>query len=565
MVLRQAVGDLNRMRQILQVIVKHGFGDLLDRARIFERLRIRKPKTEEDRAHSPAQRFTLLLTELGPTFIKMGQLLSCRPDILPAEYITALSVLQDQAPPFPYAQVVKIIKKDLGQKPEDLFSAFEKEPMASASIAQVHRAVTKDGQDVVVKVKRPDIELTVRSSLDILYYLAHLLEAVAEEGALYAPTEVIKEFDRAIGFEMDLAREAQNLRSFAKNFHGRNNLVIPEPLDDLSGRNVLTMRRIKGLRIDQVEPGSDLAQKAAMNLIEGFFQQVFEDGRFHADPHPGNLLVLDDGRMGLLDFGQTGTLASAQRSTIVQLSLGIILKDADTVARLVYRIGSHSKRADLGKLKQDVEATLESTLEGKLDQIDTSQVLQKLLDLSWQHQVRIPPEFTLATKAMVTIEGVVRMLHPELDLANMAAPYVKRLMTERYSLDDLKGGAGRALLQLTNILNEVPQQMSQILMDLEGGRLCIQARDPEANLLRRSVRGIGMDVFWGLIAAGLLGGSLPALMSGDPIPTAALVGLGGTLLIAVTVTLRYFLAPAIRKLRLRSWLERRWDDKDPKC
>ncbi len=521
LVLKEAVSDLSRARRILGVMVKHGFGDMLQRGRIFERLGIRRPEGDGDRGRSTAQRLKQMLTELGPTFIKMGQLLSTRPDIVPNDYVQELRTLQDQVAPFGYPEVAKVIQQELGAEPDKLFAKFDREPMASASIAQVHRAETHDGMQVVVKVKRPGIERTVRSDLDILYYLAHLLEAVFEETALYNPVDVIREFDQAIGFEMDLEREAENLRIFAKNFRERKTIAIPKPFDQLSSGNVLTMDYLQGQRLEEVEPGSELGKKAALNLIEGAYQQAFEDGFFHADPHPGNLRILDDGRMGMLDLGQVGKLTPAMRNTLVLLGLGIVLKDADTISRLVYRIGSQDVRVDLGKLKDDIKKTMESSLETKLDRIDTGQILRRLLDLSVEHKVRIPPDYALVTKALATVEVTVRRLYPDMDTAAVAGPYIKRLLVERYNLEDLRGGLLRTVLQLSNFLNDVPRQMSQILLDIEGGRLSVQVRDPESSRMRGAVRGVGMDVFWGLVAAGLLAGSLPAFMQPVPTPTAA--------------------------------------------
>jgi ubiquinone biosynthesis protein len=556
--LKEAVSDINRARQILGVMVKHGFGDMLQRGRIFERLGIRRPEGDGGRGKSTAGRVKRMLTELGPTFIKMGQLLSTRPDIVPDDYVQELRSLQDQAAPFGYEQVAQVIKDALGADPEKMFKSFDKEPMASASIAQVHRATTHDGLEVVVKVRRPGIERKVRADLDILYYLAHLLEAVFEETSLYNPVDVVREFDQAIGFEMDLEREAENLRTFVKNFRERTTIAIPEPVEQLSSGNVLTMCCLEGKRLEEVEPGSELGRQAALNLIEGAYQQAFEDGFFHADPHPGNLRILEDGRVGMLDFGQVGRLNPAMRNTLVLLGLGIILKDADTISRLVYRVGSQGVRVDLGKLKEDIKKTLESSLESKLDRIDTGQILRRLLDLSVQHKVRIPPDYALVTKALATVEVTVRRLYPDMDTAAVAAPYIKRLLVERYNLEDLQGGLLRTVLQLSNFLNDVPQQVSQILLDLEGGRLSVQVRDPESSRMRGAVRGVGMDVFWGLVAAGLLAGSLPSLLQPGPAPAAAVWCLVGAGLIAVTATARYFLVPIIRKVRLKPWLERRW-------
>jgi ubiquinone biosynthesis protein len=565
MVLREAVGDLNRMGKILQVVVKHGFGDLLGRAKIFERLGIRKPEAPGDTSHSPAQRLARMLCELGPIFIKMGQILSTRPDIVPAEYIEALRKLQDNAPPITGAQVTETIEQELGQPPERLFARFDTQPIASASIAQVHRATTHAGDEVVVKIKRPGIERTVRSDLDILYSLAHLLESVFEDTNLYEPVAVVREFDRAIGLEMNLEREAENLRTFGKNFTDRDNLVIPALVDALCSRSVLTMSYLDGAHLDQMQPGDETSKQAALSLIAGFYQQVFEDGFFHTDPHPGNLRFLPDGKVGLMDFGQVGRLSATMRNTIVLFGLGVILREPDTVARLVYRIGSQSKRVDLGALKEDIQKMLQGSLEKKLGEINTGQLLNRLLDLSQRHQVRLPADYVLLAKAMATVDGILRVLDPQLDPSQVAAPYVKRMLAERFSLEDVRGGLGRGLLQLSGFLNEVPQQVSQILLDLEGGRMTINVRDPEVTLLRKSVRSMGIDLFWGLIAAGLVVGSMFGLMAPGETPLAAVLGLIGAGLIAAIGTLRYYLGPLLGRMRLRPWLERRWGEDDPDC
>ena len=563
MVIREAVTDLNRMRKIVQVLVKYGFGDLLDRTKIFDKLGMGKPQSPERKQgeNSVALRVADMLCELGPIYIKMGQILSTRPDLVPDDYIQALSKLQDKAPPFSYKMVSEIIQDQLGSGPEDLFEKFQPDPIASASIAQVHLARTKDGQDVAVKIKRPGIERTVRADLDILYSLAHVLEAVFDDGSLYEPVAVVREFDTAISREMNLEQEAKNLQEFAKNFSGRKTLVVPQPLSDLCGQDVLTMTFLDGMRLDSIEPGSELGKKSALNLIEGMYQQVFEDGLFHTDPHPGNLRVLPDGRVGMLDFGQVGRLSPTMRNTIVLFGLGVILKEPDTVSRIVYRLGSQTKRVDLSSLKKDIQEMLEGSLEKRLDKIDTGQVLTRLLNLSQQHRVRLPAEYVLLAKSLVTVDGILRTIDPTLQPSVVAAPYVKKMMAERFNLEDIQGGLGRSLLQLTGLINDVPQQVSQILLDLEGGRMTINVRDPEVIKLRHAIRGLGMDLLWGLIAAGLLTGSLPFLMGPAPVPTAAILSILGAGIIAIAGTLRYVFSPMVRRMKLRAWLERRWNDR----
>jgi len=410
----------------------------------------------------------------------------------------------------------------------------------------------------VVKVRRPGIEQTVRSSLDVLYTLAHLLEVVVSESQLFEPAEIVREFDRAMAREMDLQQEAQNLELFARNFAERSTMTCPQPLPELCGPNVLTMTRLSGRHVSTFTPNSAEARAAALNLIEGFYQQAFEDGFFHADPHPGNMVILEDGRVGLLDFGQVGRLGQGQRSTLVLLGLGIILKDADTVARLVYRVGAKGERVDLAEFRREVQEALEQSLEKRLDEIDSRALLQRLIDLALRHRVRVPPEFTLAVKALVTVESTVRRLAPDLEPGTVAAPYIKRLLVEHYSLDDVSGGLGRLALQLTSLAGEVPRQVSQILLDLECGRFTVQVEDRQAVHTRQVLRGLGIDIFWGLVAAGLLAGSLPVLLGASPAPAGAWVALAGSGLIAATVTGRYFLAPLWRRMGLRRWLERDW-------
>ncbi len=320
------------------------------------------------------------------------------------------------------------------------------------------------------------------------------------------------------------------------------------------------MTYLQGMHIDRVEPGSELAKKAALNLIEGAYQQVFEDGLFHSDPHPGNLLVLPDGRVGLIDFGQVGKLTAAMRSTLMLLGLGIVLRDSETISRLVYRLGTTQERVDLNRLREEVQRMLEGTLDQELSAIDTGQVLRSLLDLSIRYHVAVPSEYALVIKALATIEGVVRRLHPDLNISQVATPYVKRLLAERYNLDDMRGGLMRSLFQLSSVLSEVPQQISQILMDMEGGRLSVNVRDPESAKIKKVLNGLGVQVVWGLIAAGLLAGSLPLLLSSASPSLGAYCCLGGAGLIAIITTVRYFVSPLIRKINLRTWLERRWGE-----
>src|SRR5690242_18613449 len=303
----RAFQDLNRLRQIAAAVARHGFGAYLARTRLRDVLGRDAPPADgaplPEAGRETAARFRTLLAELGPTFTKLGQLLSTRPDLLPAQWIEELEVLQDDCPPVPLAEIRKEIERGLGRPAELVFASLEEKPLASASIAQVHLATTHAGERVVVKVQRPRIRDQIESDLALLYYLAQLLEAVIEETGINKPTGIIEEFDRTVHEELDFGNEARNAREMAEAAREREFLVIPRVHAELSSDTVLTLDYVEGTKVSEVtaESGFD-TEKIARNVIEAAFRQLFEDGLFHGDPHPGNILVLPGNRIALVDF-----------------------------------------------------------------------------------------------------------------------------------------------------------------------------------------------------------------------------------------------------------------------
>src|SRR5947209_6968351 len=337
----QAVKDLQRLREISAVVVRHGFGELRDRSRLWDVLGRREPGERPSRADmraTSARRFRETLAELGPTFIKMGQILSSRPDLLPPDFIAELSELQDSAPPMSLETVLRLIEQGLGRPSAELFAHIDPEPLASASIAQVHRARVSDGESVVVKVQRPGIEEQIRSDTDLLFYLARFLEGVIEETGIYTPTGIVTEFRDAMLLELDFENEARNIEEFAHNHADRPYVVIPKLYRDLSSRTVITLQELKGVKLKTaLESGQSAGidrQQLARHVLEASFQQLFKDGLFHGDPHPGNIIVMEGNRIGLLDFGLVGRLTKQMQESMIVLVLAISLRDPDTVARL---------------------------------------------------------------------------------------------------------------------------------------------------------------------------------------------------------------------------------------
>ena len=562
----QALQDLGRLREISAVVVRHGFGELWDRAKIWDVLGRRddgqRPSPEELRA-TTARRFKDTLAELGPTFIKLGQILSSRPDILPKDFIDELTLLQDSAAPMPVEMIFQLIEQGLGKPAHQLFASIEASPLASASIAQVHRARLVSGEEVVVKVQRPFIEEQIKSDTDLLSYLARFLEGVIEETGIYTPTGIVAEFRSAMLLELDFENEARNIDDFAKNHQGRPNVVVPKLYRALSCRTVITLEELKGKKLKDVLDDARLPgrKELARQIVDASFNQLFKDGLFHGDPHPGNLIVLEGNRLGLIDFGLVGRLTKGMQESIILLVLAISLKDPDTVARLLYKVGVPDERINLHQFRHDIHDILERWLGLKLSEVDSGVLMSELVDLAMKYKIKIPREYAVLSKAAATTEGIIRQLDPELDVTAVALPYAKQLLYERYNPSSMSGGMLRVLLQLQGFLQDTPQQLSQILMDLEGGKFHVTVRNEDLTRLNSNVKALGVLLFAGMIAASLIVGAFSLVGRASegtsttvwPIP--ALVGLALAAMLFGGATTWTLISGRLKKISVRRFLK----------
>ena len=476
-----SISNLYRLREIVAVLARHGFGQMLDRGRVFQSLGFRPREANEAPTATMGQRLKSVLVELGPTFVKLGQVLSTRGDLLPQEMIRELSTLQDNVPPFPFEQVRVQVERGLGRTIEEAYASFDREPLASASIAQVHRATTRAGLDVIVKVQRPDIRGRITADLELLYSLAALFTQVFE-ARLANPREIVEEFEKAILGELDFTREAANIRLFRKVLAHRPYVVVPGVVEPLSSATVLTLEFLDGPKITDYNPDKHDREEITKNLVELAFVQMFEDGMFHGDPHPGNLLVLEGNRIGLIDLGLVGRLSRPMQETLIVMCLAISLKDAGTLARLLYKIGVTEDRVSLAELQSDIQVVLDRYLGTGLSDIDARSLLGDLMDLANRYRIRIPREYAVLAKASVTIEGVVRRLCPDLDVLEVAMPYAQRLLVDRINPASRDASARRLLLQAQGFATDVPGQLTQVLMDLERGKLNVTLRGAENQL-----------------------------------------------------------------------------------
>lgn len=550
------LANIGRLRQISAVVARHGLGHYMDRRRSVEL----PPEQARHMIPTSARRFRAVLEELGPTFIKFGQVLSTRADLLPQGFAEALRGLQDDCPPLGPGLAQRAVEEALGKPIGELFSEFDDTPIASASIAQVHRAVTRQGREVAVKVQRPGVREMILRDLDLLTLLAQLAEAIVAESGLVTPRAIVEEFESAFLTELDFVREARTMQRFAANARRSTRpYIIPEVFEELSSRTVLTMEFIRGAHLSQLGPEHD-RKAIASNLAKAAFEQLFEDGLFHADPHPGNTIILPDNRVALIDFGSVGQVSYAMRETLLVLVVSVGMRDADTVARLVYRVGIPNERVSLHRLRDEIASLFDEFLRDRttLANIEASRVMKELLDLVARFKVRMPSEYALIARAAMTAEGIVRELDPDLEVLEIAQPYIRRLISKELSPPELGDEALKNLMRARSFMRELPLTASQLLMDLETGKLQVQIANPQLEAIARNIDALGVTIFMGLIAGGMVTGAFFLIARYEYgvwwIPLAALSAAGMLLGGAMG---RYLLAPRLRKISIGRWLTRR--------
>jgi len=460
------VRDIARMREVAVVLVRHGMGVLVSHIHIpgFRRVRAREFKSEPERVVTAIQ-------ELGPTFIKLGQVLSTRPDVIPHDYVVAFEKLQDDASPLPFQEMEQRLVDELGPEWRDQLADFDEVPLASASIAQVHRATLKGGQKVVFKIQRPKIEKTVIADLSILHLLVNRLMVEFPEARYFDPQGVLAEFESAILAEMDFINEAENIRAFTRNFAGDATVRIPKVIESFSGERVLCMEFLEGVSIrDARAQGMDMGVVGERYLHMAYCM-LFEHGFFHGDLHPGNVLVLEGEVLGLLDFGMTGRLTREMRDNLVSLIFALERGDFRTVARVFFDIAIKEDRVDYAAFQRDTIELIQRNWRGQsIQELQVGVFLTEMAQGAIRHRVRTPSTYTMFFKALLTTEGLAKSLLPEVDPISEAKPYVERIVADRYSPQRLKEDLFYNAVTLGSLARRLPVTLSQLFDDLDQQR-----------------------------------------------------------------------------------------------
>ncbi|WP_145139679.1 AarF/ABC1/UbiB kinase family protein [Paenibacillus sp. Y412MC10] len=481
-----------RYREIAMALMRHGFGYIVEELGLFQMLSIprRWITHETPQTKTLGERIRLVLEDLGPTFVKLGQLASTRSDLLPEPIIRELIKLQDQVPPFSSESAKGIIEQELDDAIEDIFSWFEESPIAAASIGQVHLAKLKTGEDVAVKVQRPGALQMVVRDLEILRDLTALAEKRWVWVKQYQIARLVEEFASSMRAELDYTQEGRNAEKIALQFQNDETVCIPRIFWQYTSSRVMTMEYVRGISLSHQEElvakGYDL-KETAEKLVESMLHQIFIEGFFHADPHPGNLLVRKDGSLAYLDFGMVGRLSEEMKDHLSSLIIALMRKNTDSMVRAVLRLGMMPEDGDIRELRRDLDSLREQYYNIPFSEISMGTALNDLFSVAQRHKVMIPPDLTLLGKALLTMEGVIEKLDPTLSIIDMAEPFGRKLIKDRFSTRNLRKKLLGGAAGLAEALFDLPDQARQISSLISKGKLKVEISVPEMEALMRKL------------------------------------------------------------------------------
>jgi len=474
---RRHMRHLRRYRQIVRVLIRHGFGGLVDQLGLLPALSLPRRllrRGQTSATLSAPERVRLVIEELGPTFIKLGQILSTRPDLIPPTYIYELAKLQDTVPAAPWDSIKERVESELDGTLEEIFASFDTEPLAAASLAQVHAATLHSGEDVVLKVQRPSIEETISVDLEILFDLARLVQERTPLGELYDLPDVAEGFAFTLRSELDFRREGRNADRFRRNFVNEPSLYVPKVYWEYTTNRVLALERLQGIPIGNTaaldEAGVD-RHVVALNATRMVLKQVLEDGFFHADPHPGNFLVMEGGVIGVMDFGMVGRLSPSVRADLTRLYLAVVAMDGEAIVDEIIGMGAAGPQLDRLRLQRDFERLLGKYSTMTLGEIRVQELMEDVLPIAFRHRISFPPDLWLLEKTIAMMEGVGVQLDPTLNIFDVVGEHVRRAALHLVSPKVWGRQVLKSAADWGDMVSTAPRRATRLLDRLERGEL----------------------------------------------------------------------------------------------
>jgi ubiquinone biosynthesis protein len=475
-----------RYKEIAMAFARHGFGYIL------EEIGLSMPRgwlsRETNGTRTTGERIRLVLEDLGPAFIKLGQLASTRADLLPDYIIRELVKLQDQVPLFSAETARGILEQELGMPLHSILSRFEDTPLAAASIGQVHLGRLHSGEDVAIKIQRPGVDRIIRRDLEILRNLTAMAAKRWEWVERYQLPQMVEELGKSLINELDYTHEARNNERIALQFAGSKDVYIPKIYWEHTASRILTMEFVEGITLSRreelVQKGFDL-KEAAQKLVDAMLQQIFIEGFFHADPHPGNLLMMKDGKVAFLDFGMVGHLNEDMKSPLASLIIALMRHNTDSMMRAINRLGLIDPDMDAQKLRNDLNRLREEYADVPFSQISLGQALNDLFSTAQKHRISLPSDIVMLGKALLTLEGVIENLDPELSIIKLAEPFGRKLVKERFSTRRIRGKLLGGAAELAETLVELPAQVRHLASVISKGKLKLEVTVPELEMLLR--------------------------------------------------------------------------------
>ena len=535
---------LKRYKDVARLLFKYGRSDLVTRAGLEEAL------GDEELAAGDGPRPEELaddLEKLGPAFIKLGQLLSTRADLLPPAYLAALGRLQDKVEPFPFAEVEQAVESELGFRISKGFDTFDAEPIAAASLGQVHRATMRDGRPVAVKVQRPNIRERVAEDLATMQDIAEFLDKHTQAGRQFGLARTVHEFRRTIAQELDYRREAHNLVRISENLRDFPGIIVPRPVQDYTTSRVLTMEFISGRKITSLNPivRQDLdAEELARDLFRAYLKQILIDGFFHADPHPGNVFLTDDGRIALIDLGMVSRLSPGQQDQLLKMLLAVSEGNGDRVATLALQIGEPLPDMDQIGVRRDIQELVAQYQDAPLHEIQVGRVMMEITRAAGQHGVRLPPELTMLGKTLLNLDQVGRTLAPDFDINGALREEASALMQQRMRQSMSASNLFTAAIETREFLEQLPSRVNKVLDAVVNNELKLNVEVIDEGAVIHGLQKVANRITLGLVLAALIVGAamlmqVPTTFRLFGYPGLAmlffLVAAGGGLWLAVTI------------------------------